>query len=95
LNLDEALRAITKEACELMRARMCSLMLLDESREWLDLRASFGAGDAYINKPRLAAGESLIGVVVRRKNRCKSPMCRRTPATRTSNWRGAKASCRS
>ncbi len=67
LNLDEALRAITKEACELMRARMCSLMLLDESRDWLDLRASFGAGTAYINKPRLSAGESLIGVVVRRK----------------------------
>jgi signal transduction histidine kinase len=67
LNLDEALRAITKEACELMRARMCSLMLLDESREWLDLRASYGAGDAYINKPRLSADDSLIGVVVRRK----------------------------
>ena len=67
LNLDEALRAITKEACELMRARMCSLMLLDESGAWLDLRASFGAGDAYINKPRLSADESLIGVVVRRK----------------------------
>jgi signal transduction histidine kinase len=67
LNLDEALRAITKEACELMRARMCSLMLLDDTREWLDLRASYGAGDAYIHKPRLSAGESLIGVVVRRK----------------------------
>ncbi len=67
LNLDEALRAITKEACELMRARMCSLMLLDESGEWLDLRASRGAGDAYIKKPRLAVAESLIGVVVRRK----------------------------
>ncbi len=67
LNLDEALRAITKEACELMRARMCSLMLLDESGEWLDLRASHGAGDAYIKKPRLAVAESLIGVVVRRK----------------------------
>ena len=67
LNLDEALRVITKEACELMRARMCSLMLLDDSREWLDLRASFGAGDAYINKPRLSAHESLIGVVARRK----------------------------
>jgi signal transduction histidine kinase len=67
LNLDEALRAITREACELMRARMCSLMLLDESRDWLDLRASYGAGDAYIKKPRLAVGESLIGVVVRRK----------------------------
>ncbi len=67
LNLDEALRAITKEACELMRARMCSLMLLDESGEWLDLRASFGAGDAYIKKPRLSVEESLLGVVVRRK----------------------------
>lgn len=67
LNLDEALRAITKEACELMRARTCSLMLLDETREWLDLRASYGAGEAYINKPRLSAEESLIGVVVRRK----------------------------
>jgi signal transduction histidine kinase len=67
LNLDEALRAITREACQLMRARMCSLMLLDESREWLDLRASFGAGDAYLKKPRLSANESLIGVVVRRQ----------------------------
>ena len=46
---------------------MCSLMLLDETREFLDLRASYGAGDAYIKKPRLAVEESLIGVVVRRK----------------------------
>ncbi len=67
LNLDEALRVITREACELMRARMCSLMLLDETREWLDLRASYGAGDAYIKKPRLGVEESLLGVVVRRK----------------------------
>ncbi len=67
LNLDEALRVITKEACELMRARMCSLMLLDDSRDWLDLRASFGAGDAYITKPRLSVEESLLGVVVRRQ----------------------------
>jgi signal transduction histidine kinase len=67
LNLDEALRAITREACDLMRARMCSLMMLDESREWLDLRASHGAGEAYIKKPRLSVEESLLGVVVRRK----------------------------
>ncbi len=67
LNLDEALRVITREACELMRARMCSLMLLNETGEWLDLRASFGAGEAYIKKPHLSVGESLLGVVVRRK----------------------------
>ena len=67
LNLDEALRAITHEACDLMRARMCSLMMLDEKGEWLDLRASHGAGQAYIRKPRLSVEESLLGVVVRRK----------------------------
>jgi signal transduction histidine kinase len=67
LNLDEALRVITREACELMRARMCSLMMLDENREWLDLRASYGAGDTYIKKPRLSVEESLLGVVARRK----------------------------
>ncbi len=67
LNLDEALRVITREACVLMRARMCSLMMIDESREWLDLRASYGAGESYINKPRLSFEESLLGVVARRK----------------------------
>ena len=34
---------------------------------WLDLRASYGAGKAYLNKPRLSVEESLLGVVVRRK----------------------------
>ena len=67
LNLDEALQAITREAGVLMHARMCSLMMLDESREWLDLRASYGAGEAYLKKPRMAVGDSLLGVVVRRK----------------------------
>ena len=67
LNLDEALRAVTREACLLMRARMCSLMMLDETREWLNLRASYGAGEAYLNKPPLSVEESLLGVVVRRK----------------------------
>ena len=67
LNLDEALRVITREACLLMHARVCSLMLLDESHEWLDLRASYGAGKAYLTKPRLSVEESVLGVVVRRK----------------------------
>jgi signal transduction histidine kinase len=46
---------------------MCSLMMLDESREWLDLRASYGAGTAYLKKPRLSVEESVLGVVARRK----------------------------
>jgi len=67
LNLDEALEAITREAAQLMEAKVCSVLLLDESREWLDLRASFGASKAYLQKPRLTVEESLVGVVVRRR----------------------------
>src|SRR5262249_52964245 len=50
-----------------MHARMCSLMLLDDTREWLDLRASYGAGEAYLRKPRVSVEEGLLGVVIRRK----------------------------
>ncbi len=67
LNLDDALAAITREACALMSVRMCSLLLLDASREWLDLRASHGAGEAYLSKPRLSVADSLLGTVVRRR----------------------------
>lgn len=67
LNLDEVLQTITRDAAELMQAKMCSLMMLDESRGWLDLRASHGAGESYRGKPRLNVGESLLGAVVRRK----------------------------
>jgi signal transduction histidine kinase len=67
LNLDEVLQTITRDAAQLMQAKMCSLMMLDETRCWLDLRASYGAGDAYLRKPRLSVSESLLGAVVRRK----------------------------
>jgi signal transduction histidine kinase len=67
LNLGDALNVITREACVLMHARMSSLMMLDEDGAWLDLRASYGAGEAYISKPRLSVDDSLLGVVVRRK----------------------------
>ena len=67
LNLDDVLKVVTQEACALMRAKTCSLMLLDPSGQWLDLRASHGAGPAYTDKPRLATEESLLGIVVRRR----------------------------
>ncbi|MCB1126033.1 MAG: GAF domain-containing protein [Verrucomicrobiae bacterium] len=67
LVLDEALRAITREACGLMEAKMCALLLVDATGQWLDLQACYGAGEAYLNKPRLNIGESLVGAVVRRR----------------------------
>lgn len=67
LNVNEALQVITHEARSLMEARMCSLLLLDETEHWLELRASSGAGRAYLSKPRLNIDESFLGIVVRRK----------------------------
>ena len=67
LNLDDVLSVITREACLLMRAKVGALRLLDDSSAWLDLRASFGAGAAYLARPRLSVEESLLGIVVRRK----------------------------
>jgi signal transduction histidine kinase len=67
LNLDDALKVITREASALMRAKLCSLKLLDESRQFLDLRASYGANEPYLSQPRLYIEESLLGIVVRRK----------------------------
>ncbi len=67
VTLHEVLQTITREARRLMGARLVSLLLLDPSGEWLDLRASAGAGPAYLNKPRLSVGDSLLGSVVRRR----------------------------
>jgi len=67
LHVDEALQLITREACTLMDARMCSLLMLDPTGQWLDLRASSGAGPSYLDKPRLSVDESFMGIVVRRK----------------------------
>ncbi len=67
LNLTDALSVITSEACTLMSARMSSLLMLDDSGEWLELKASSGAGEAYIGKPPVSVSESLVGIVVRRK----------------------------
>jgi signal transduction histidine kinase len=67
LHLEDALQRITQEACRFMRARVVSLLLLDATGDWLDLKASAGAGERYVRKPRLSVEESLVGVVVRRQ----------------------------
>ncbi len=66
LNLDDALRVITEKGCGLMGAKICGLQLLDDSGEWLNLRACHGAGPAYLSKPAVPVRESLLGFVVRR-----------------------------
>jgi signal transduction histidine kinase len=66
-NLDEALKRITRDACRLMKTKICSLMLLNPNGSELILRACHGASEDYLSKPNLKSNESLVGVVIRRK----------------------------
>ncbi len=67
LNLDDTLQVVTRESVQLMNARMSSLMLLDDAGDLLELKASHGAGEAYLDREPVSVNESLIGTVIRRR----------------------------
>ena len=61
--LDEMLEVVVEMAARVMKARLCSLMLLDESTGELVLRATQHLSVAYRDKPPLKVGEGLVGLV--------------------------------
>ena len=63
LYLDEMLGLIVDMAARVMRAKVCSLMLLDEERSLLVLRATQSLSPAYRDKPPLKMGEGIAGHV--------------------------------
>jgi len=63
LYLDQMLGLIVDMAARVMRAKVCSLMLLDEEQEVLVLRATQSLSPAYRNKPPLRRGEGIAGLV--------------------------------
>nr|HID14308.1 GAF domain-containing protein [Anaerolineae bacterium] len=63
LYLDEMLGLIVDMAARVMRAKVCSLMLLDEERNELVLRATQSLSPAYRDKPPLKVGEGIAGRV--------------------------------
>ncbi|HUJ10461.1 MAG TPA: GAF domain-containing protein [Verrucomicrobiae bacterium] len=67
LNLQEILQRVTRDACQLMDTKVCSLMLLNSTRDFLELHACHGAGPGYLRKPPLPVADSLVGVVVGRR----------------------------
>ena len=69
---------------------MCSLMMLDDTGKWLDVRASHGAGPAYRTKPRLSVPESFVGIAVRRQKACSWRTSRVRADTRTPTSRGRR-----
>ncbi len=67
-NLDQILEQITVQTFRLMKARLCSVFLLNEDGSELVLRACQGGSELYRGKPNLRTEDSLLGgVVFRRK----------------------------
>lgn len=68
LGLGDVLNLITREAVQLMSAKMSSvLMIKDDDPELLEVKASCGAGQDYLGRGPLTLQESLVGVVLRRR----------------------------
>ena len=65
--LDEILHLIVTVTAELMGSTICSLMLLDEGRQELVIRATQSLSAAYRTKPPIKVGQSISGEVVRQR----------------------------
>ncbi len=63
--LDDILQLIITATEELLHSRICSLMLLDEARQALVIKATQSLSPAYLEKPPIPVGHSISGQVVR------------------------------
>ena len=65
--LDQILAMVVGLTAELMGSKICSLMLLDEEKHELMIRATQSLSEAYRSKPPLKVGESVSGRAVETK----------------------------
>lgn len=65
--LDEILQLIVTASAEVMGSKVCSLMLLDDSKKRLSIKATQALSEEYRNKPPIKVGESVSGRVVQFK----------------------------
>lgn len=65
--LNEILHLIVTMTAEMMNSKICSIMLLDEKRRELEIKATQSLSQEYIKKPNLKVGESVSGRAVLEK----------------------------
>ena len=63
-NLGEVLQQIVSMTAEILDSKICSLMLLDEVKHELVIRATQSLSTAYRDKPPIPVGQSVSGRVV-------------------------------
>jgi signal transduction protein with GAF and PtsI domain len=65
LYLEDILKLIVTVTAQVMKSKICSLMLLDEKEEKLIIRATQSISEDYNKKPPLRVGEGIAGKVVK------------------------------
>lgn len=63
LYLEDILRLIVAVAAQVMGSKICSLLLIDEKKKELVIRATQSVSEAYNKKPSLKIGEGIAGKV--------------------------------
>lgn len=65
--LEEILQLIVTMTAEMMGSKICSLMLLDEDKQELIIRATQSLSEEYRRKPNIKVGESISGQAIMEK----------------------------
>lgn len=65
LYLEDILRLVVVVTAELMESNICSLMLIDEKKNGLIIRATQSVSEDYNKKPPLKVGEGIAGKVAK------------------------------
>ena len=65
--LDDILSQIVKITADMFNSKICSIMLLDEKKEELVIKATQSLSEEYKNKPPVKVGSSISGLAVKEK----------------------------
>ena len=67
LFIEDILRLIVIVTAQMMKSKICSLMLLDEKRQEIFIRATQSMSEEYNKKPPLKLGEGIVGKAIEEK----------------------------
>lgn len=65
--IEEILQLIVTMTAEMMNSKICSIMLLDEKKSELEIKATQSLSEEYRSKPNLKVGQSISGLAVKEK----------------------------
>lgn len=77
--LDGILNLIVTVTAEMMNSKICSLVLLDEQKEELIIKATQSLSEEYRKKPNIKVGQSISGCVVKEKKPMTVPDVTKDP----------------